>query len=129
MEELESEEVRAELDWLRAVFADIETVEASAHPRVQEIDIVESVMRQVQKASPANVVSIESARPQRKAWLPVVAAAAAVLLAIAYFFSTNPDGIQRRSRASPTPALAKTAQPPDAPSPNCLRRWQARKRS
>ncbi len=113
----ESKEARAELDWLRAVFADIETVEASAHPRVQEIDIVESVMRQVQKASPANVVSIESARPQRKAWLPVVAAAAAVLLAVAYFFSTNPDGTRTSQPGVTNPGVTKTAQPPDAPKP------------
>lgn len=113
----QSHDTRAELAWLREAYADIEAIEASAQPSMGEIDIVVNVMRQIQKAAPANVVSIEKARPRRNVWLPVLVAAAAVVLAVAYFFTINPDGSVTAPGSGTSNGGTKSATPPSAATP------------
>ncbi|MCC6153556.1 MAG: hypothetical protein IT367_07335, partial [Candidatus Hydrogenedentes bacterium] len=105
------------MDWLRTAYGDIEAIEGSVRPAVGEIDIVESVMRQIQKAAPSNVVSIEKARPRRNLWLPVLAAAAAIVLAVSYYFTLNPDGTVTTPGSGNNNGGNKTASSPSAPKP------------
>jgi hypothetical protein len=105
----ESRAIRAELDWLRAAYVDIEAVERGARPRAADIDIVDSVMHAVRKATtPAEVVLIESARSRRIGWLPALAAAAAILVTIGYVLFS---GQEQSNSVQPGSGGKKLAQP------------------
>ncbi|NUM56834.1 MAG: hypothetical protein HUU46_24660 [Candidatus Hydrogenedentes bacterium] len=87
-----SPEVHAELEWLRAAYADLEAIEHKARIHAGSIDIVDGVMCAVKKATaPVEVVSFEKARSAKRALWPALAAAAAVMAAIGYLVFSGPD--------------------------------------
>ncbi|HRI87895.1 MAG TPA: hypothetical protein PK869_06515, partial [Candidatus Hydrogenedentes bacterium] len=120
---------RAEMDWLRTAYAEMDVAArpASADLPAPEIDIVDSVMRAVDKVNgTAKTVSLNEARQQRQSrryWIPAAAIAAAVLACVGYVVW---DGQRPTKDDSGNTIAVVTPQPkPDSsdlesPAPNKL---------
>ncbi|MCP4641743.1 MAG: hypothetical protein GY851_14975 [bacterium] len=79
-----SDETREELHWLTAVHRVLTELGATAEAHIGDIDLVDSVMSAVSRATtPGKVVSIDAAHVKRRAALRWASVAAAALLLIA----------------------------------------------
>lgn len=95
--------VRAEYEWLKSAYGDIEAHEREVRPGAGEIDIVYDVMQAVTKAAPTGpVISLDAALKKKRVLWPLIAAAAAIILAIAYI------GFSGLDNKESSPPIAKT---------------------
>ncbi|MDZ4861097.1 MAG: hypothetical protein SGI88_19165 [Candidatus Hydrogenedentes bacterium] len=107
---------RAELDWLRAAYADLDAVVRADAPEMPSIDIVDAVLRSMQKVNGlTSPVSLATVRASRSAWWKVAAGIAAVaILYVGYEWwrtSGRDDSVPGRQIAAPSSGPEATAPP------------------
>lgn len=112
-----SEEYRTEYEWLRSLYADLDALGARAAKHAPEIDVVDSVLKAVERMNTPTPLAAPRRGPGSIVWLGLAAAAAlAIVIGAIVLRAPQPDDTPGGAGTTPIVSRPKDSTP-SVPTP------------